>query len=170
VNLVLTRQAFSVIEEECLSHPHVESGGILVGARNCQDVVAIFAIGSGPGARRTPCRFEPDVAWQQKRLDRCFEDCGLNYVGSFHRHPPNLRQPSAMDYQAARQILFDPDWAADQIVFPIVLLRSRSAVIYPYYICRQSPDFELMSMGLVPDDDPLIRKIISERKTKCQKS
>ena len=33
MNLVLARQAFSVIEEECLSHPHVESGGILVGAR-----------------------------------------------------------------------------------------------------------------------------------------
>jgi integrative and conjugative element protein (TIGR02256 family) len=170
MNLVLTRQVFSVIEQECRSHPHVETGGILVGGYSPEDIVAVFAIGSGPSANRTPSRFAPDVAWQQKILDNYFERYGLNYVGSFHRHPRNFNRPSIIDHRTAIQILNDPDWAVQQIVFPIILPEDHTVVIYPYYISSRRPEFELMPTALLPDDDPLINSIKDRRKEKCQES
>ena len=53
MNLILTQRVFSLIEQECLRYPQVETGGILVGRCDCGDVLAILAIGSGPGARRS---------------------------------------------------------------------------------------------------------------------
>jgi integrative and conjugative element protein (TIGR02256 family) len=163
-NLVLSQRAFAEMHYECFKHPQVETGGILVGAGNAEDIIVPFTLGSGPAAYRSSSRFEPDVAWQQERLEQYFEKYGINYVGSFHRHPGRLSRPSSIDYCTAVRILFDPDWAVDESVFPIILLKGRKIVIYPYYMCRKRLKFELMTMFMVPDDHVLLKRITKKDK------
>lgn len=162
-NLIISQRAFIEIHSECFKYPDVETGGILIGICIGTDIMVPFAIGSGPGACRMPNRFAPDVKWQQKRLDQYFEKYGFNYIGSFHRHPGKLTQPSFIDYQAALQILTDPDWAVYEVVFPIIILENNSSVIYPYYIGRTYLKFEPMAIGVVPDDHPLLTSISKRR-------
>jgi len=167
MDLVLSERTFHEVQKECLKYPEVETGGILVGRFKSEDVQAIFAIGSGPAAHRSVTRFRPDVAWQQKQLDKYFEDYGLNYVGSFHRHFGNFSRPSIIDYWAANQILSDLDWEVRKAVFPIILVQGNAVEIYPYYICRTSRKFERISMKVVPDDDPSVSIAIKEEESKC---
>jgi integrative and conjugative element protein (TIGR02256 family) len=170
MNLILSRRAFFEIERECLEYPDVETGGILIGKHTFRDIIVPFVVGSGLAAKRTPSCFEPDINWQQKFLDQYFENYGLNYVGSFHRHFGNFCCPSSIDYQAALQILTDPDWAIDQAVFPIILINSETLVIYPYYITRKEPSFQLMTMALVDDNLPPIASIINKGEATCLES
>ena len=169
-NLILSQKAFAEIKNECLKHPFLESGGILAGRSNTEDIIVPLVIGSGPEANRSPSRFEPDVSWQQKLLDRYFEMYNIDYVGSFHRHPGSLSRPSAIDYEAAVQIFNDPDWAVDEAVFPIILFESANIVIYPYYTSRTDLKFRPMALGIVPDEHPFIRLATREDKEKCSLS
>jgi len=157
MNLILSQSAFTGIRRECLKYPLIESGGILVGIFDTENVIVPFVIGSGPFARRSLIKFQPDVKWQQKRLNRLFKKYKINYVGSFHRHPSNLYTPSSTDYHAAVQILSDPDWAVNASVFPIILVQDKSITIYPYYISRKRLQFDPMTMMVLPDDHPVIK-------------
>ncbi|MBW2063313.1 MAG: Mov34/MPN/PAD-1 family protein [Deltaproteobacteria bacterium] len=170
MNLILSKRAFFEIEQECLKYPDVETGGILIGKHTSRDIIVPFVVGSGAAAKRTASRFEPDINWQQKLLDQCFENHGLNYVGSFHRHFGNFCCPSSMDYEAALHILTDPNWAIDRAVFPIILINKETLVIYPYYISREEPTFQLMTMSLVDDNLPPIASIIKKEGATCPES
>jgi len=165
MNLILSQSAFSDIKQECLRYPHLETGGILIGKCDSENVFVPFAIGSGTFARRSFARFKPDVEWQQERLDRYFEEYGINYVGSFHRHPGSLSRPSLIDYDTAVQILSDPEWAVNESVFPIILLRDGEVVIYPYYICRNHLKFEVMTAFMVPNNHVLLNQITEKDKS-----
>jgi integrative and conjugative element protein (TIGR02256 family) len=151
------------MRSECFRYPFLETGGILIGAANGGNIIVPLIIGSGPGAVRSPVRFKPDVEWQQERLDKYFENYGLNYVGSFHRHPGGYTRPSLADHKTAMRILSDPDWAVDEIVFPIIIFEAATFVVYPYYICRNKPEFRLTAVGVVPDDHSLMNSIIKLR-------
>lgn len=151
--LILSKSAFEQIKKECLNHPLVETGGILIGKLNSQEVLVPFTTGSGPKAVRTASSFEPDVEWQQKILDDLFEKYRVNYVGSYHRHFGGFASPSWIDYGTAIHILSSQDWNISQIVFPIILLNSQGIEIYPYYISRDSKDFRPIAMGIMPDEE-----------------
>lgn len=170
MNLILSKRAFFEIEQECLEYPDVETGGILIGKHTSRDITVPFVVGSGPAAKRTHSRFEPDINWQQKLLDQYFEKHGLNYVGSFHRHFGNFCCPSSIDYEAALHILADSDWAIDRAVFPIILINKETLLIYPYYISREAPTFQLMTMALVDDSLAPITSIINKEEATCPES
>ena len=69
MNLILSEKAYTEIRQECLRYPQVETGGILVGKCNSDDIVVPLIIGSGLSAQRNPSRFEPDVAWSSPDND-----------------------------------------------------------------------------------------------------
>jgi integrative and conjugative element protein (TIGR02256 family) len=168
-SLIISRQAFKKIRGECLRYRFLETGGIMVGRREGDDLVVPFVIGPGPRAARTWSRFEPDVDYQQKRLERYFELFGINYVGSFHRHPGKFSEPSLIDHRTAVGILTDAGWVVAEAAFPIILVENRAVVIYPYYICRRKLRFEPMTMYVVPDDHDVITRITKENESKCNR-
>ena len=162
MNLVLSKRAFAEIEKECLSYPLVETGGTLIGHRLGSEIVVPFVVGSGPDATRSPFRYTPDVEWQQKHHDDLFEKHQVNFVGSFHRHFGSFSL-SIIDYHVALQILSDPEWDISRAIFVIVLVENDGIVIYPYHISKTNMSFELTTVGVVPDDDPLIKRVKGEQ-------
>jgi len=153
MKLILSKSASEEMKKECLSHPLVETGGILLGRFEGDEILAPFVTGAGPKAVRTASSFEPDVEWQQVILNELFEKYKVNYVGSYHKHPDYITCPSFIDYGTAIHILLSPEWNVSQIVFPIIVSNSKGIEVYPYYISRDSKDFRPIAMGIIPDEE-----------------
>jgi integrative and conjugative element protein (TIGR02256 family) len=164
MKLLPTRRAYNSMLRECISYPNTESGGILVGRKISADVFVVpFAIGSGPKASRSRTRFTPDVDWQQPILDRLFEAFGINYVGSFHRHPGSYSQPSFLDLRSAKDITSSQEWNVREAVFPILVFNGEVIEIYPYYFSRDSGGFRAISWQVIPNNDQLARAALGRR-------
>ncbi len=163
MELILTKKAYRSIVKECLSHPQAETGGILIGRIMDGFAIAPFAIGSGPKAKRSWARFSPDTNWQQRKLDKLSKKYRLNYLGSYHKHPGNLREPSRWDTQTAQEILSDPGWNISEAVFPIIIPNGEKIEIYPYYISRQRRELQPIPWEIVSRRDQRVRNIYGRR-------
>lgn len=164
MKFVLTHTVYRSILDECMSFPDVETGGILIGKKipdKC--IIALFSLGSGVSPMRTRTRYSPDVKWQQVYLEKLFYRYGVNYVGSYHRHPGNYCTPSAHDFKAACQIVNDPDWNVPEAIFPIINLIGKKISFHPYYFCRSSREFRLIDWQIVSPKDKLIRYVLKKR-------
>jgi integrative and conjugative element protein (TIGR02256 family) len=166
MELILAENAYKLIINECMSAPETETGGILIGKKiNEQRMVVPFALGPGIKAKRSCIRFSPDVEWQQIFLDKLFNRYGVNYVGSYHRHPGNNFLPSAHDFKAACHIVTDTEWNVEEAVFPIINiinLIDKKISFHPYHFSRGSMQFQSIGWRIVSHKDPLIQQVLKE--------
>jgi integrative and conjugative element protein (TIGR02256 family) len=161
MELILTNKVYRSIHDECMSFPDLETGGILIGKKvDDKCIVVPFSLGSGMKTLRTRIRYSPNVKWQQFYLEKLFNRYGVNYVGSYHRHPGNNCVPSAHDFKAASQIVTDPEWNVAEAVFPIINLIGNKIIFYPYYFTRYSKRFQLVQWHIISSKDSLIKKIL----------
>ncbi|MFA5942302.1 MAG: Mov34/MPN/PAD-1 family protein [Candidatus Paceibacterota bacterium] len=172
MELVLTNKVYRSILDECLSFPEVETGGILIGKKiSEQCIVAPFSLGSGVRTLRTRSRYSPDVDWQQIYLEKLFSRYGVNYVGSYHRHPGAHCAPSTQDFKAACQIVTDPAWNVAEAIFPIINLTGKNISFHPYYFTRRFREFRLIGWRMVSSKDKLIKNVLKrgsyETKNHC---
>lgn len=164
MQLILTKKAYRSIVEECASFPEVETGGILIGKRLHENLVIPFALGSGPKAKRSWTRYSPDFEWQQEALDKLFGRYLVNYVGSFHRHPGSFCRPSSIDRKTAREIISSPDWNVPEAIFPIIIIKGGRIKLFPYYLSRDSKDFQPIPWQIVSHKNQLVRATLRRRR------
>ncbi len=161
MELILTDKAYRSILDECLAAPKTETGGILVGKKIGEhQIVVPFALGSGVKTLKTRLRFSPDVAWQQVYLEKLFNRYGVNYMGSYHRHPGNNCLPSFVDLEAARHIVTDPDWNVTGAVFPIINLQGNIIKLSAYHLSRDSKVFRLIDWQIISHKDRLVKRVL----------
>ncbi len=164
MELILTDKSYKLILNECLAAPETETGGILIGKKiDEQRLVVPFALGPGIRSKRSCFRFSPDVEWQQIYLDKLFNRFGVNYLGSYHRHPGNYCLPSSHDFKAACHIVTDPEWNVEEAVFPIInIINLIDQIIsfHPYYFNRRSKQFQSIDWRIVSHTDPLIQQVM----------
>jgi integrative and conjugative element protein (TIGR02256 family) len=164
MQVLFSQKAYNIILRECVSHKGKESGGILVGKKmENSDFVVAFAIGSGPGAERSRFRFTPDVAWQQRILDKLFRLYSVSYLGSFHRHIGFNHWPSSVDSESAHEIISNPDWNTSEAIFPIVNFNDGIIQIYPYYFSQKHNDFQLICWTIIPNKSHLLKSALQRR-------
>lgn len=164
MKFILTHHAYRSIVYECMSFPNMETGGILIGKKiDDEYIIAPFTLGSGMSPIRTRTRYSPDVKWQQVYLEKLFNRYGVNYVGSYHRHPGNYCVPSSYDYKAACQIITDPEWNVTDAIFPIINLTGKKISFHPYYFSRSSREFRLIDWQIVSPKHKLIRCVLKKR-------
>lgn len=132
---IILQQALDVIRRESLQCDQ-ETGGILIGARSSDGAFLVtHATPPGPKAVHNSVYFQRDVDYQQKILNALHERYGVNYLGEWHKHPRSLPVPSGGDLQGVRELLSDPDYAVDSILFPIVICeRDLGFQINPFYV------------------------------------
>lgn len=95
-----------MIAEADRSFP-LETGGILMGYWNEDQVVVTLALGPGPDAQHFGTRFKPDHAYQQHEIDKIYRSSNgaETYLGDWHTHPnANEGVPSWTDKATARRI------------------------------------------------------------------
>ncbi|MCB0209625.1 MAG: Mov34/MPN/PAD-1 family protein [Anaerolineae bacterium] len=144
--LFSSKYALEPIRAETMAHPHLETGGLLVGCRiaykNSPVLVVLHASGPGEQADRQPWQYTPDSDALQGYLETWrakFERYGADYIGEWHKHPPDLAQPSEGDIRQARAILDDPAYhlPAGDLLLPITRLVNRRFQINVFYMTRQ---------------------------------
>jgi hypothetical protein len=125
-------RAQAVIEEETYQSVNSETGGLLVGRLidyNAQPVlVVVAATGPGPGADKRPLYYGSDPYYLQCTLVALrdeFSSLNVDYVGEWHKHPPDVPYLSQGDIEQARRILRDPDYRLQGggLLLPLTRLR-----------------------------------------------
>ncbi len=171
MELIITDKAYRSILDECLAAPKTETGGILIGKKiDKHRLVVPFALGPGLKARKSWIRYSPDVEWQQIYLEKLFDRYGINYVGSYHRHPGYSCLPSGPDFEAACRIVTDPEWNVQEAIFPIINLAGNRINFHPYYFTRRLMVFQLIGWRIVSHKDQLIKRVLKRGNQCSQKS
>lgn len=158
----IAQSAWKVIEEETLRYREqgLETGGILVGKRlSDREILIVGATGAGPNADHHIHTFAPDADYANQELVRLrqkYKD--VDYVGLWHKHPPDLDRPSGGDARQAQAILRDTEnyKVNGELVTPIVVVRGNEIVFKPYYIMSHFNEFLFIEHEVIPDTDPLV--------------
>ncbi|MEI8195847.1 MAG: Mov34/MPN/PAD-1 family protein [Phycisphaerae bacterium] len=139
--VLILRQAMDVIRREALAFD-VETGGILVGAKAGEGAILVtHATPPGPKAVHNAVYFQRDVAFQQAALNGLHQRYGVQYLGEWHKHPRGLPVPSGGDLQGVKELLSDPDYGVDAILFPIVICEPDLGFrFHPFYITNREAD------------------------------
>jgi len=159
--LILAERAFRMLETDCLAHPDVETGGVLLGTATKNGFTVPFVVPSGPRARRSASRFQPDSAWQQRYLDYLFQRFAFDYVGDWHKHPPHFDHPSAIDLATARHIVTSVRWNKLEAVFPIATIGQGRVQLRAFGIARDRQTFEELPIHIVPDADCRVARLLT---------
>ncbi len=133
--LVISDRAMETIERESRKQPKVETGGILAGKRLSDRVIVTHATGPGPEADLEPLSFHKDTRYLQGVLNLLFGYFGVNYLGTWHKHPPELDHPSGLDISGAIDELKDEEIGLERLLLPICLLKEDNSVeLKPYFV------------------------------------
>ena len=139
----ITRSSLRIMEAEARVHTgggriENETGGILIGRRlNERELLIIAAIDGGEQAHRHPVEFEFDVAYSNRRLrDYLLAYPEVDYIGTWHKHPPQYPSFSIGDVQTAQSLFADGDYKIEELVNPIVWIIGDVFVVRYYYMSR----------------------------------
>ena len=87
---VVSEKALEAIERECRSYPDTETGGIIVGFRDEEQVTITHATGPGLNWQRSTQHFSKDTEYLQAVLNLLFQYFQVNYLGLWHKHPESM--------------------------------------------------------------------------------
>ncbi|MBI2919055.1 MAG: Mov34/MPN/PAD-1 family protein [Chloroflexi bacterium] len=136
VSCAIADRALAALEAEARRWPDCETGGILVGRRHGGVSTVTHATGPGPNAIHSPVAFAKDTVYLQRVLDYLFQCFGVNYLGVWHQHPPEMPYPSAGDLRSAWQDIADPEVPGQDLLIPICTQRGGSVKVVPYLAQR----------------------------------
>lgn len=115
-----TSAAESIAREARQSDDGAETGGILLGHDQEDDLLVTDAGGPGPAAVRTPNRFKRDLANAQALADDAYDRDGSVWIGEWHTHPKGPSEPSAVDLRTYFSHLADNTLGFDRFLSLIV--------------------------------------------------
>ena len=134
MNYVVSDSALETIQRECRSHPETETGGIIVGFRESNQVTITHATGPGLNWERSSHHFIKDTDYLQSVLNLLFQYFQVNYLGLWHKHPDSVPFPSAGDVASAMDEITDRQVGLDELITPICVERSSRIDVLPYII------------------------------------
>ena len=150
-----------IIEEETFRSVNSETGGLLVGRLIEYDgkpvLVIVAATGPGPRADRRPLYYGSDQAYLQRELEALreeFSEFGVDYVGEWHKHPPDIPELSRGDVDQARKILGDSDYSlpGNGLLLPLTFLKEEIFEQRCFYLSRElSEPLEIASSDVAQE-------------------
>lgn len=149
----IPKSELQVMIDESLRYEDVETGTVLVGRWEGQNLRIQKVILPGPGATRTGSSFSPDSSYAQVELDIHREkhsDDG--WVGVHHQHPPSLPVPSRGDLRQAQDILNDQDCNVGNRFVSVISIRQGADVYFlPYFLSQDVPHFRPMELEVIAE-------------------
>ena len=144
ITVVVAPEVLGFISHEALVYDQqgLETGGIMVGRwLDLETVYLVGATGSGPQAEHGQYSFAIDTDFANAELENIRQaNPGSDYVGEWHKHPPQLERPSYGDLMTARQLLADEDYPA-RLINPIITVQNNQAHCHFYYIDNALDEF-----------------------------
>lgn len=131
-------EALVLIEEEAIrSRDGLETGGILLGTDDGQEVVIRHAGGPGPKARRESNRFLRDLTHAQQIAELAWKEDQSQWIGEWHTHPSGDLTPSNYDLEAYGRHLHDPELSFKRFLTIIVVLARTGEITAAAWIVDQ---------------------------------
>lgn len=134
MEVLISTRALEWMEREVRKRPDVETGGIIVGLCRGEKVIVTHATGPGPQALHSANYFIKDTAYLQRVLNLLFQYYGANYLGVWHKHPPELEHPSDGDIASAQDELNDSQVGLPYHLLPVCTLRDGEFRLLLYVI------------------------------------
>jgi len=134
MDYIVSQRALDRIALECRRNPDTETGGILVGLRQSDQLSITHATGPGLQWQGSAYHFVKDTQYLQSVLNLLFEYFGVNYLGVWHKHPESLPHPSDGDISSAMEEVDDKDLRLEELVTPICVMDSGQVQIFPFVI------------------------------------
>ncbi|UKA56657.1 Mov34/MPN/PAD-1 family protein (plasmid) [Arthrobacter sp. FW305-BF8] len=106
---IIPKALMMIGEEAIRSRDGLETGGILLGTDDGQEIVIRHAGGPGPKARREFHRFLRDLSHAQQLAELAWREDQSQWIGEWHTHPSGDVTPSNYDLEAYAQHLHDPE-------------------------------------------------------------
>lgn len=162
--LILTASTMTAIREVVAeaseqSFFKLETGVTLFGVRQAERRVALFAVGPGPAGIHRSTFFQPDADYLNDRFRELKEELPrLEWVGSLHVHPPLMRWLSDHDKRTVHELLSNEALRLPDFVAGIMQCYGPRLLVAPYFIQPTNPAPRLMTLEVIPDDDPLVRQ------------
>lgn len=102
----IKKSVLETINDELHKWYPYETGGVLMGYWNGDEVVISQIIDGGPNASRTKTSFNPDHDYQLKEISRIYRLSGRTetYLGDWHTHPDAKAYLSDRDKKTLRNI------------------------------------------------------------------
>ena len=124
-----------------------ETGGILLGYIDVQvNLVVTKIVGPGPEAVHQENYFLPDGTFQQKEINKTFEETEgeTTYLGDWHSHPYKKPYLSAVDLNTLQKIAIHKTSGTNEPVFLIVGTNPLRLKCWQYSATRREPvDLEI---------------------------
>jgi integrative and conjugative element protein (TIGR02256 family) len=122
----MVRDVYEFAKKESSVSKDVETGGVMLGYRTGDGKYVITRItGPGPKAVRTATRFERDVAYCQREIEKAFVELGDKglYLGEWHYHAIGGNSPSGTDIKSLTKIAAQENYRVDK---PVMIILSPS--------------------------------------------
>jgi integrative and conjugative element protein (TIGR02256 family) len=137
-DLWIIPEALALIGEEAIrSRDGLETGGILLGTDDGQEIVIRHAGGPGPKARRESTRFLRDLAHAQQLAELAWKEDQSQWIGEWHTHPSGDLTPSNYDLEAYARHLHDPELSFKRFLTIIVGLTRTGEITAVAWIVDQ---------------------------------
>ena len=140
INIIISNDTNNLILKEVDNAKNIETGGILIGKKESNNVFVKIATLPGPNAVKEKCYFLRDRKYCQNILDKEFSNYGnvSIYVGEWHYHPTGRNFPSNQDLKSLAEISGSVNYLTDE---PIMIIASKNREIsctvhpvnHPYY-------------------------------------
>lgn len=162
VRAILAESAYQAIASETVNSPEVETGGLLIGRRIYHKgtplIVVLHASGPGRSADRQVLQFAPDHERLQRELEEWrsrFATYGVDYIGEWHKHPPEIPHLSRGDVQQARRILADSSYELPDgdLLLPISRIDGDSVALDVYLVSRDLDDYICLPHEIIHLDE-----------------
>lgn len=128
-----------IADEAIRSRDGLETGGILLGTDDNQEIVIRHAGGPGPNALREPRRFLRDLAHAQQLAVWAWNEDRSQWIGEWHTHPFGDLTPSNYDLEAYARHLHDPELGFSRFLTIIVgLTRTGEVTSVAWIVDRES--------------------------------
>ena len=134
MNYIVSQRALDLIQLECRRNPDTETGGILVGSRDANQLSITHATGPGLQWEASSYHFVKDTEYLQSVLKILFEYFGVNYLGVWHKHPRSMPHPSDGDISSAMEEVTDVNMGLEELVTPICIMESGHVQVLPFVI------------------------------------
>lgn len=142
----ITRSAHKAMVDETRRHRDSvqienETGGILIGrrleARGRIEILIAVATSPGENALHHAIEFNPDVEYVNEQLrEWCAVYPRMDYIGTWHKHPPRYPTFSRGDMRTAHALFDDSSYKMIEIVNPITWSGDGDVTIRYYYMNR----------------------------------
>lgn len=157
----ISTRALEQMEREARLRPEVETGGLIIGLRRGEEVTVTHATGPGPQAVHGRTHFIKDTACLQKVLNVLFQYYGANYLGVWHKHPPELAYPSDGDISGALKELGDSQVGLPYHLLPVCLLQDGEFRLSVYVV--RDKGYERVDWKPVAHDQLLTPELVGRQ-------